>query len=66
MPHADLEWVRKNYPTLQKKYPDMFIAISNKKIIASGKSYGGVRKAARVKTDDFAIDFIESGDLLVL
>lgn len=66
MSHSDLEWVRKNYPTLQKRYPDMFIAVSHEYVIASSKDYGKVRLVAKGKTKDFAIDFIESGDLLVL
>ena len=51
---------------MQKKYPDMFIAVSHEHVIAFSKDYGKVRMVAKEKTKDFAIDFIESGDLLVL
>lgn len=46
----DLKWGEKNYPKLQTKYPDRWVAIANKKIVSAGKSLKNVELEAEIKT----------------
>lgn len=46
----DLKWGEKNYPKLQVKYPDQWVAIANKKVVSAGKSLKNVELKAEKKT----------------
>ncbi|MFQ6073391.1 MAG: DUF5678 domain-containing protein [Methanosarcinales archaeon] len=59
------KWIKENYQELQKKYPDMWIAVSNKEILAADKDYSKVKKEARKKNEDFMMEYILSGDVFV-
>lgn len=46
----DKNWGEKNYPKLQDKYPNKWIAIVNKRVVASGKSLKNTELEAERKT----------------
>ena len=46
----DKKWAEKNYPDLQEKYPDKWVAIVNKKVVAAGKSLKNTELEAEHKT----------------
>lgn len=46
----NLEWKRKHHSELVGKYPDMWIAIVDKKIVSAGKDLGKVESEAEKKT----------------
>lgn len=69
MPRAikDFEWLNSNYPKLQEKYPSMYVAIKNGKVIAYGKEFGKVYDEAKRKVgEEFLIGYILSGEPFVL
>ena len=47
----DMEWGEDNYIELVKKYPDLWVAIANKKVVASGQSLGDIEIEAEKKTN---------------
>ena len=47
---ADLKWGRKNYNKLITKYTDQWVAIVDKKVVASGESIKRIRQEAIKKT----------------
>jgi hypothetical protein len=60
---TDQEWGFKNHTQLLKKYRDMWIAIVNKKVVASGLDLAKVQKLAQKKTGKkyIPVMFVESG-----
>jgi len=55
------DWVRDHYLELQRKYPNMYIAVKGRRVIAYGKSLSNVlKKAGRVEC---TIEFVQSGEL---
>ena len=46
----DLKWGRKHYHELVVKYTDKWVAIVNKKVVASGESIKRIRQEAIKKT----------------
>lgn len=46
----DLKWGRKHYHELMAKYNDKWVAIVNKKVVASGESIKRIRQEAIKKT----------------
>ena len=46
----DLKWGRKHYHQLLAKYNDKWVAIVNKKVVASGESIKRIRQEAIKKT----------------
>jgi len=46
----DAKWGRKQATYLLKKYPEMWVAIVNEKVVASGKNLKSVEETARAKT----------------
>ncbi len=65
----DKKWAEKNYSDLQEKYPDKWVAIVDKKVIAAGKSVKKVELEAEHKTgvprDRIPVLFIE-GEVNIL
>lgn len=61
----DLEWKRKHHSELLEKYPDMWVAIVDKKIVSAGKDLGEVEREAEEKTGidrkKIPVSFVESG-----
>lgn len=60
----DLSWARRNHTKLLEKYADMWVAIVDRKVIASGKNLEKVEEEARVKSKrvDFPVMFVECGE----
>jgi len=59
----DSKWANENFTEISKKYPNLWVAIVNKKVIASGKVISEVRKTAQEKTNrkHFPIILAEKG-----
>ncbi|MEM1544918.1 MAG: DUF5678 domain-containing protein [Candidatus Methanomethylicia archaeon] len=63
----DFEWLNSHYSELQEKYPGMYVAVKDCKVIAYGKEFGKVYDEAKEKVGkDFIIDYILSGEPFVL
>lgn len=63
---GDVKWIRDHHFELQQKYPDMYVAIYDGRVIAADKEFGKVyEKVERLKVDAI-IKYIFSGDLIVL
>ena len=62
----DLKWIGEHYSDLQRKYPDMYIAVRGGKVLAAGKKFGEVYDKAKklVGEKDFAIDYMLTGGIL--
>ncbi|ODS41559.1 MAG: hypothetical protein A7315_01435 [Candidatus Altiarchaeales archaeon WOR_SM1_79] len=60
----DMKWGRTHYSELIKKYPDKWVAIINKKVVAVGESINDIKEEAKNKTGKMHIPvmFIECGD----
>lgn len=58
----DFEWINKNYTSLQAKYPNMYVAVKDGKVISANREFGKTYHGAKKKTDHFATDFIMSGE----
>ena len=65
----DKKWGEGKYPQLQDEYPNKWIAIVNKKVVASGKSLKNTEIEAERKTgvprDRIPVLFVE-GDVNIL
>ncbi len=59
----DRDWAYDNYNKLAKSYPDQWVAIVDKEVVASGKNGTEVITIAKQKTGrkDFPVIFVESG-----
>jgi len=63
----DFEWIDGHYVELQRRYPNMYIAVSNRKVLAAGKEFGKVYDEAVQKVGKgFVTDYIYSGEPSVL
>lgn len=62
----DERWANEHYGDLIKKYPDMWVAIVNKKVVAAGESIRKIEELARKKTRKllFPIIFIEGSSAI--
>ncbi|UCE73544.1 MAG: hypothetical protein JSV56_11025 [Methanomassiliicoccales archaeon] len=62
----DKEWARKHYTDLIKKYHGKWVAIVNKKVVASGKNLSRVEKIARLKTKlkHIPVCYVEGGAII--
>ncbi len=61
--NKEYDWVYSIYHKLAKKYPNMWIAFANKKILARGKSLSKVMEKAHelINWDEITHLFIENG-----
>ena len=62
----DFEWVSEHYGELQGRYPNMYIAVKDGKVLAADREYGKARDAASKKSSNFATAYILSGEPFVL
>ncbi|PKP57368.1 MAG: hypothetical protein CVT89_04600 [Candidatus Altiarchaeales archaeon HGW-Altiarchaeales-2] len=46
----DLAWAEKEYIKLQRKYPDMWVAVLDRKVVSTGKNLKNVELEAEKKT----------------
>jgi hypothetical protein len=62
----DLKWIGDHYSELQRKYPDMYIAVKDCKVIAMGKRFGEVYDKAKklAGEENFVIDYMLTGGVL--
>ncbi len=62
----DFRWMIKNGAALVEAYPDQWVAIADKQVIACGKTMGEAMKKARKKTTrtNFVLHFVE-GELYI-
>lgn len=60
----DLKWAREHHTELLKQYKDQWVAIVDKKIVASGTDLNAVEEDAKKKTknSDIPVYFVECGD----
>jgi len=61
--YRDREWADKHYSELQKKYPNKWIAVLNKKVVGVSDDKGNFLEKAKQKTKEEHIPtiWIESG-----
>lgn len=61
--NQDTNWAFLHYAELSKKYPNMWVACAQKRIVAVGKSITNVLELARqkVKSKQIPVIFIEKG-----
>jgi len=45
----DSEWAYENFTDIVRQYPDMYVGIYDKKVVASGKTIASVRESAHKK-----------------
>ena len=59
----DEKWLNKNGTKLSQKYPNMWIAVVNKKVVSYGKNLSNIiEKAKKIAGHEhFPVDFIEKG-----
>lgn len=57
----DIAWVQKRQLELVKVYGEGWIAVKNKKVICSGKTYAGVAMEAAAKVADPVVLWIDAG-----
>jgi len=62
----DLKWIGEHYSDLQSRYPDMYIAVKDGKVLAAGRKFGEVYdKAKKVMGEkNFVIDYMLTGGVL--
>lgn len=60
----DLKWGEKHHTEFLKKYRDKWVAIKNKKIVASGNNLAKVEEEAKERTGEkwVPVTFVEGGE----
>ena len=65
----DVEWLSKNFPALQKKYPKQFIAVKNQQVIIAHKNLVTLINTLKKKfgsPNDFLIDFVPDENYILV
>ena len=65
----DVEWLSKNFPALQKKYPKPFIAVKNQQVIIAHKNLVTLINTLKKKfgsPNDFLIDFVPDENYILV
>jgi len=62
----DIKWLREHAQELQNKYPDMYVAVYNGKVVAADKDLKKVYEKARPYGERAIIKYVFPGDLFVL
>jgi hypothetical protein len=63
----NIDWFYENKKELRKKYCNMFVAISNKNVIAASKDPEElVRKLKELGKEDAIVEFVEPENLIVV
>ena len=59
----DSKWANENFSEISEQYPNLWVAIVDKKVVASGKVISEVRKIAEEKTgrEHFPVILAEKG-----
>lgn len=61
----DMAWAEKEYLTLRRKYPDPWVALSDRKVVSSGENLKNVELEAEKKTkkdiSQIPVIFVECG-----
>ena len=59
----DTKWANENFTDIVRQYPNLWVAIVDKKVVAAGKVISEVRKIAQQKTNQksFPVIFAEKG-----
>jgi hypothetical protein len=62
----DAKWGRKHASYLLEKYPEMWVAIVNKKVVAAGKNIEKVRNTAQEETGvkHVLVRFVDGGSCI--
>ncbi len=60
----DFEWAESHHTELAKKYPDLWVAVVDKKVVAYGNNLSEVKKEALKKTwkTEIAVFFVDTGE----
>jgi len=60
----DLDWARSNHTQLAKQYPDEWVAVINRKVVAFGKNLKRVKESAMKKFNkkEIAVFFADCGE----
>ncbi len=60
----DLDWGRDHHTELAKRYPDLWVAVVDKTVVAYGKDLSEVKKEAIKKTgkSEIAVLFMDTGE----
>ncbi|MFA4886996.1 MAG: DUF5678 domain-containing protein [Candidatus Nanoarchaeia archaeon] len=65
----DIDWLQENGERINKEYAGSFIAVYNKKIVASGKKYGDIEKELerkRINQGEALVDWIPpKGEIII-
>ncbi len=61
----DYKWIDENYAELQRRYPNMYIAVRSGKVIAADREFGKAYDMAMKVDRDFVTDYILSGEPFV-
>jgi len=62
----DFQWINKNYGSLQSKYPSMYVAVKDGKVISANKDFGKVYQEAKKKVGEpFVTEYMLSGEPFV-
>lgn len=62
----DVKWMREHSLELQERYPDMYIAVYEGRVVAADKDLKKVYDKARPYGERAIIKYVFSGDLFVL
>ena len=57
---ADFEWITKHYGELQVKYPNMYVAVKDGKVVSAHREYGRSRDMASRTSSNFVTAYIYS------
>jgi hypothetical protein len=62
----DIKWLREHSKELQDEYPNMYIAVYQRQVIAADKEFGKVCEKVKPYGERAIIKYVFSGDLVVL
>lgn len=63
---TDYEWISRHYCELQEKYPNMYVAVRDGKVLSADRECGKARDLASKPSSDFVVAYILSGEPFVL
>lgn len=62
----DIRWLRERSQELQERYPNMYVAVYKGKVVAADREFGKVYEKVKQLGEKAIIEYIFSGDLVVL
>ena len=62
----NFDWITKNSKALARRYPNRWIAVNDRRVLAANPDLGVVRRAVtgKVDPDDVVFHFIDDGSLI--